>query len=320
MNITANGTKTVQVSPGSQVSIAVSGTFSSGVVTPSYSTTEEIASTLAIDDGDEDSAIVLTAKTAGSAGNDLSFTVADPGTPSTSSNLAYDDGEIIFTLATDAGDTASVTTAMTGANNDITITALEAGTVGNGYSVELLAGSGTTQSLLVSTVDNLKFSVRLARAANAISSTATQVVAALNAYLPFAALMEAEVKEGDTGAGVVTALAETSLTGGGDNYATTSTYGDIIASINAPNSPAAPHLSAAAVAEYDTDTLAAALAEASLTGGTDGTFVPIVGSALSAAGQVTVRNIGKSKYIGLVTTSVSGSANLNVVIRSIPKN
>jgi hypothetical protein len=321
MKITANGTQTVQVSPGSQVSIAISGEFSSGTVSPSYSVTEEIPATLTIQDGAPEDAVILTAKVAGSVGNDLSFTVVDPGESSAPSSLVYDDGEIIFTAATDAGDAATLTTAMTGAENDITITALEAGAVGNDYSIELLAGSGTTQSLLVSTTDNLKFSVRLARAANAISSTATQVVAALNAYLPFAALMEAEVKEGDTGAGVVTALAEVALAGGGDNYAITSTYGDLIEAINAPNSVTAPHITAVVEEDYDTETVVVALSEDQFTSGADGTFVPMTDKDLSADGDVIVRNIGNSKFIALVTADAGSdpAPDMDVVIRSIPK-
>lgn len=308
MLLETDGTYPFQVSQGKEISIALSGTFDGATVTLAYATAGPATASVTLVDGDTEDALILTAATPGTGGNDPTITVEAGDAANTPLALTQSGLDFTITLATGPGDAAAVTTAMTGANNDLTITADAAGPDGNDYSIELLAGSGTTQALSVSTVDNLKFSVTLGRTADAISSTATQVAAALNAYAPFAAIMTAAVKDGDTGAGVVTALAETALEGGGENFAITTTYAEILALLNANARWLSAHFTAALADEYDGDTVAAAQAETAFTGGTAGTFVTYPASSaqdteFTAAGGITAKNIGVANHMALVVTN-----------------
>ncbi len=109
---------------------------------------------------------------------------------------------------------ASLTTELTGENNDITFTANEAGTGGNAIKVELLDPSGNSQALSVS-VSGDTIVVSLATSGEgAITSTAAEVIAAINAHLVAKELVTAENAAENTGVGVVTALAATALSGG----------------------------------------------------------------------------------------------------------
>jgi hypothetical protein len=313
--LTTDGVYPFTAGAGKQVSVALSGTFDGASVTVGYATTLPVAATLDVDDADETPAFTLFANNGGTQGNNYTLALIDDGPEVDSLSVTQTGTDFVITLATDSGDAATLTTAMTGADNDITITADTAGTAGNAYSIELLAGSGTTQDLLVSTVDNLKYSVLLKRTANAIASTATEVVAALNAYAPFAALMTAAVKGGDSGAGVVTALAESDLTGGGGNHAITTTAADLVTFINA--TPAfAPHFTAELVNAYDGSGLAVALAEDAFTGGTFGTFAAAA-TAATAAGIVTARNVGVSQYMALTVTNDGESTDIDAIVTNV---
>jgi hypothetical protein len=320
LTITGNGNFPINsIGFGREFSVAVSGTFGSGTIKAQYATAGPVAATEVVDDDTETGAFTLTAKNPGTAGNSYTFAIGDPA-ESQALAITQTGLDFVVTPACDAGDAAAVTTAMTGTNNDITITADTAGTIGNGYSIELLAGSGTTQALSVTTSDNLKFSVTLARAADAISTTATQLVAALNAYAPFAALMTAAVKSGDNGSGVVTALAETDLTGGGANAAITTTSAELVALLNA-SAIVTPHFSAALKAAYDGAGLIEPLAESAFTGGTAGTFVDFSGDnaiSFTAAGQLIGTNVGMLSTINL---NVAGSTtpSITAIVTELPE-
>ena len=315
-NITGDGTTTFQVSQGSKINVGLSGTFGGASVAISYATTAPVQASLDVDDADETPAFTATAVDGGTQGNDytLALTASAASAPLT---VTQDGTDFVIGLATDDGDAATVTTAMTGTDNDITITANAAGVSGNDYSIELLAGSGTTQALKVSTIDNLKFTVLLRRAANAIATTATELVAALVAYPPFDDLITAEVKSGDSGAGVVTALAEVSLAGGGDNFAVTSTSADVVNLINT-NPLFSRHFIASLEGEYDGSGLATALAEDAFTGGTQGTFVP--SDTYTAAAEAQITNVGVSNWMAAVVTSTGETTDLNLVITSAHSN
>ena len=315
-NITGDGTTTFQVSQGSKINVGLSGTFGGASVAISYATAAPVSASLAVDDATETPAFTATAVDGGTHGNSytLALTAAAASAPLTATQSGTD---FVIGLATDDGDAATLTTAMTGADNDITLTAVAAGASGNDYSIELLAGSGTTQSLKVSTTDNLKFTVLLRRAANAIATTATELVAALVAYPPFDDLITAEVKEGDSGAGVVTALAEVALAGGGDNFAITTTSADVVGLINT-NPLLTRHFTAALTAEYDGSSLSTALAEDAFEGGTQGTFVP--SDTYTAAAEAQITNVGVSNWMAAVTTSAGETTDLNLIISSAHSN
>ena len=108
---------------------------------------------------------------------------------------------------------AVYTTALAGVNNDLTFLAKTAGVAGNGITVALVNG-GSSQPLTVGVVASA-ITVNLATSSGgAITSTATQVKNAINAKTEAKALITASVAPGNSGAGVVVALAPTNLAGG----------------------------------------------------------------------------------------------------------
>ena len=109
---------------------------------------------------------------------------------------------------------AVLTTALTGVNNDLTFLAVTAGTAGNSKTVKLTDPSGNNQALSVSVVSS-DIDVSLATGvAGAITSTAKEVRNALNAHSGANALILTSIAPGNTGNGVVTAMAKTNLAGG----------------------------------------------------------------------------------------------------------
>lgn len=109
---------------------------------------------------------------------------------------------------------ATLTTALTGANNDMVFTADTAGSGGNAITVAYVDPAAISQSLGV-VVAGSAITVNLATdGAGAITSTAAQVKTAIDASGPAAALVNVANAGGDTGAGVVTAMAAAALSGG----------------------------------------------------------------------------------------------------------
>ena len=126
---------------------------------------------------------------------------------------------------------AVLTTALVGANNDLTFLAKTPGTAGNGITVHLDAPDEANAVLSVD-VDTLAITVNLATGSGkAITSTAAQVRAAINADAEAKALITASIAPGNSGVGVVTALVATNLAGGaapgaGGTYTHVATLGD----------------------------------------------------------------------------------------------
>jgi hypothetical protein len=107
----------------------------------------------------------------------------------------------------------SLTTALTGTNNDLKITSVHGGVKGNSYSVVFVV-AGTNTPLSVSRAGNV-ITVNVAtNGAGAATSTAAQVRDAINASDEAKHLVRAELAAGNDGTGVVTALASTPLAGG----------------------------------------------------------------------------------------------------------
>lgn len=124
-------------------------------------------------------------------------------------------GAIASTAGTPAVP-AVLTTALAGSNNDLTFLAVTAGVDGNSITVALVDPSANNAALSVDVLASA-ISVNLATGpAGEIVSTAAQVKAAINADAEAAALVTAAIAPGNTGWGVVTAMAAANLAGGAD--------------------------------------------------------------------------------------------------------
>lgn len=109
---------------------------------------------------------------------------------------------------------ATLSTTMTGANNDIVGTAVDAGVSGNDITLALVDPSGNDEVLAI-VVTGTDIVVNLATdGSGVITTTATELLAALAADEDASALATFALKGSDTGAGVVTALTETAFSGG----------------------------------------------------------------------------------------------------------
>lgn len=109
---------------------------------------------------------------------------------------------------------ATLTTAMTGANNDLVFTAKTKGALAPSIT---LVNPGTANATLAVTVVGRAITVSLATGANsAISSTAALVKAGIEATPAAHALVGIAHANGNNGTGLVTALATAPLTGGVD--------------------------------------------------------------------------------------------------------
>jgi len=116
------------------------------------------------------------------------------------------------------GTKATLTTALTGTNNDLTFTAVQPGADGNSITVSYVNAGGTTP-LSVDLQRPLNGPVRavvvtLATTTGTITSTAAQVAAAVNGHARAQNHVQAANAAGNDGTGVVTAMAATALSGG----------------------------------------------------------------------------------------------------------
>lgn len=111
------------------------------------------------------------------------------------------------------GSRASLTTAMAGTNNDIVFRANYPGTAGNSLRVRIVvAGASTPLSVSISGNDVTINSAT--SGASAATSTARQVIDAVNGNKDISAVLGAELAAANDGTGVVAAFAFTNLTGG----------------------------------------------------------------------------------------------------------
>lgn len=120
--------------------------------------------------------------------------------------------EYIIDITTEgAVGPATLDTALAGADNDIRYTAVADDVAGNSISVEYVDPGALSQPLSVS-VEGRKITVSLATdGAGVITSTAADIMAAVNADTDASALVSADLAPDNDGTGVVTAMAETDL-------------------------------------------------------------------------------------------------------------
>jgi len=190
---------------------------------------------------------------------------------------------------------ASVIINPTGANNDILYTANLAGSLGNDITVCYIDPDAASRAL---TVDVRGKAIRVSLATNAskaITSTAAQVIAAVNAHWMAGFLVTAENAPGSSGAAAVTAISETHLAGGADMDATHATL------------TVAP-----AGADNDVDWTA-------VVGGAEGNDITIEYDDPGAASQaLTVTVVDKAITISLATDSASAiTSTANDVIAKV---
>jgi hypothetical protein len=138
---------------------------------------------------------------------------------------AFQNGQYIFILPTntvrngrilksttgaaETGAVASYTTAMTGADNDIKLTAMEYGTAGNSITFAYTIGAPTSTPIVTVTVNAISVQVQ------AGVSTANQVITALNASTAAMNLVTVALAAGNNGTGTIPGvLTATNLAGG----------------------------------------------------------------------------------------------------------
>jgi len=109
---------------------------------------------------------------------------------------------------------ASLTTALTGTNNDLVFTARTGGVVGNGITITY-TDPGTTHTLSV-VVTGKDIVITLGYAAGAIISTAANIKTLIDADSDAVVLVSVANAGSNDGTGLVTAMAKTALTGGSD--------------------------------------------------------------------------------------------------------
>ncbi len=112
---------------------------------------------------------------------------------------------------------ATLVTNMAGDDNDIVLTHEPGGTEGHDISLELVDPGAENPTIDVAVTGKAIVVTLACNAVPAITTTASQLVAALNASEAVLRLgVTAALKSGNTGAGIVTALAHTHLSGGAD--------------------------------------------------------------------------------------------------------
>lgn len=112
-----------------------------------------------------------------------------------------------------AGSRAVLTTAMTGTNNDITFRANYPGTAGNSLRVAIVVAGVSTPLSVTKSGNDITINSATS-GASAATSTARQVIDAVNGNKNASAVLSAENAPGNDGTGVVTALAFTNLATG----------------------------------------------------------------------------------------------------------
>jgi hypothetical protein len=114
--------------------------------------------------------------------------------------------------APSAGVQATLSTLLTGNNNDLVFTAVPVGALGNRITVQYIDPGANNQALSARVTGGAIRIYLATGVAGAITTTAAQIAA-----LPdFAALATAANKAANDGTGIVTAMAATALTGGLD--------------------------------------------------------------------------------------------------------
>lgn len=123
-------------------------------------------------------------------------------------------------------ENATLTTSLTGTNNDLIFTSKTKNESANVISIKYTDPYANNHSLSVSVTANAINITLATNSSGAITTTATQLKAAIEANSPASALVTVAYATGNDGSGVVTAMAQTNLSGG-----TVGLYSDTMASV-----------------------------------------------------------------------------------------
>lgn len=200
----------VEGAAGAAISVAVD----EADITVTLAKSAGVAATLSTALAGSNNDLTYTARAVGTAGN--SYAVVYDNTAVQSATKANLSGTTLTVLLRSAITRASLSTALAGANNDLVFTAVSpVAAVGN--AVHIVYVDPNLQGAISVGVVGSVITVTLANDAGPdISSTASQVKAAIEASAAASALVTVALKSPDTGAGLVTALADTPLAGGND--------------------------------------------------------------------------------------------------------
>jgi hypothetical protein len=319
--LTTNGNYPVQgISEGREFSIAVSGTFASGVVKAQYATAGPVAAAITLDDTDDADAITITAKDDGTFGNSITFAVVVPTDANAALSVVKTGLDVVINTATDAGDAAAVTIG-TGTDGEVEIERDDVGPQGNSWDVIVIDPATVSGSLSAS----LSFANARPRLVITLGTdsegdpddaknTATLVAAAIDAIDGFTATASG------TGEDPVAAAAVAAFEGGGDNAANISTVGEVLTALQSPDFTS--FFTAALANDADDEAIIKPLAETALTGGTAGTFTDFTGDnaiSFSAAGQLIGTNCGVLPVINVNLASATGSTSIRTIITELPE-
>lgn len=110
------------------------------------------------------------------------------------------------------GNRAALTTALSGANNDLTLIARTPGTAGNSIRFRIVVSGASTAASVIVAGSDITFNSATS-AGSAATSTAAQARDMLLADASASALVWTQLAPASDGSGVVTALAYTNLAG-----------------------------------------------------------------------------------------------------------
>lgn len=124
------------------------------------------------------------------------------------------EGDTTWTDCASPGVAATLTTALAGSDNDLKFTSTVLGTTGNSTAI-VYVNPGTPSAALSVTVATTVITVHLAtNGSSVITSTASQILTAIQASTAASALVTVALAPANTGSGVVIALSSTPLAGG----------------------------------------------------------------------------------------------------------
>lgn len=241
--VTVDDTDIVANADGKKIVLA--GTPVGGVSAPTLTdasqmvqkkNTAPVKASATLDCTNANADITITAVVPGTTGNAISVELVNPGVVTQALEVDLVNNKVVVNLGTTYVPAVPAVLAMNSgdANGDITFTAVNAGTAGNAIKVLLLDPAGNDKVLGVDLIgDTVEVSLATS-GAGAITSTAAQVVAAVNASLEAKSLVVASNTGESTGASVVTAVAATPLAGGvAASASIASTAAQVIAAVNA---------------------------------------------------------------------------------------